>query len=118
MPNLENICKWNEALRSGEYEQARGRLRDTSLGIIGYCCLGVAAKIAGLEIDSYGEKIIKDGHCNDKVLNTDTYQPIWDWLGFSENDHPDYVHFNDGHEWSFTQIADFNERTFLQEETA
>jgi hypothetical protein len=35
-------AKWCEALRSGEYEQAKGRLRRGG----GYCCLGVACDIA------------------------------------------------------------------------
>jgi hypothetical protein len=32
--------RWIEALRSGEYEQTQGRLRDET----GYCCLGVLLK--------------------------------------------------------------------------
>lgn len=34
---------WIEALRSGNYQQTRGRLRDTT----GFCCLGVAEDIRG-----------------------------------------------------------------------
>ncbi len=34
-------AKWIAALRSGEYKQAKGCLRDRDSG--GYCCLGVAA---------------------------------------------------------------------------
>lgn len=33
---------WTEALRSGEYEQARGYLRTDN----GYCCLGVLCEVA------------------------------------------------------------------------
>lgn len=35
--------RWVEALRSGQYEQARGCLKSND----GYCCLGVAAEVAG-----------------------------------------------------------------------
>lgn len=39
--------KWLEALESGEYKQADGRLWDKPSD--SYCCLGVAAKLAGIE---------------------------------------------------------------------
>jgi len=41
---IEHVRQWVAALRSGEFEQGTGRLstRDGK-----YCCLGVAAKIAG-----------------------------------------------------------------------
>ena len=35
--------KWINALRGGEYRQARGELRDH----VGYCCLGVLCDISG-----------------------------------------------------------------------
>jgi hypothetical protein len=37
--------KWVEALRSGEYKQAKGRLMKHG----GYCCLGVLCKVAADE---------------------------------------------------------------------
>lgn len=40
--------KWQKALRSGEYKQTVGKLGD---GRQGYCCLGVACSIAGIEDD-------------------------------------------------------------------
>ena len=36
-------AEWLKALRSGEYQQARGKLYDGT----GYCCLGVLCKVAG-----------------------------------------------------------------------
>lgn len=39
--------KWLEALESGEYKQANGKLWDKHND--SYCCLGVAAKSAGIE---------------------------------------------------------------------
>lgn len=38
----ENVKLWLEALRSGEYDQTRGRLH---LENDGYCCLGVACEV-------------------------------------------------------------------------
>lgn len=43
--NRENMKKWIDALRSGEYSQARGQLKDGD----SYCCLGVLAVVAGKE---------------------------------------------------------------------
>ena len=40
-------AKWVEALRSGEYSQARDVLHDQQDG--GYCCLGVLCKVMGAE---------------------------------------------------------------------
>lgn len=37
--------KWIQALRSGEYRQAPGHLKDSD----GYCCLGVLCEISGLD---------------------------------------------------------------------
>lgn len=39
--------KWVEALRSGEYNQCRGSLKDGT----GYCCLGVACEVFGMVPD-------------------------------------------------------------------
>ena len=41
MPNRENIRKWVDALRSGEFKQARKALRTSD----GFCCLGVACEV-------------------------------------------------------------------------
>lgn len=39
--DAELKAKWVEALRSGEYEQCRGRLTDGK----GFCCFGVLVKL-------------------------------------------------------------------------
>ena len=41
VPNKERIQLWIDALRSGEYTQIQGALRQPD----GYCCLGVACDI-------------------------------------------------------------------------
>ena len=45
-PNRDNIQKWVDALRSGDYKQGNGCLRDHNDN---YCCLGVACEVLGLE---------------------------------------------------------------------
>jgi hypothetical protein len=44
MYNTDRIAQLTTALRSGQYDQTRSYLRDTT----GYCCLGVACEITGL----------------------------------------------------------------------
>lgn len=51
------VQQWTDALRSGEYEQVTGTLCEADEdGTVGYCCLGVLAKIAGypLDVQKYG----------------------------------------------------------------
>jgi hypothetical protein len=89
MANQERIRKWVEALRSGEYMQAMGRLKrvvditdhDTA---VGYCCLGVVCDLS-----------VKDGvgHWagtaeSPTVFRTESMaeeyhlpMPVADWLG-------------------------------------
>lgn len=42
MVNKVNVQKWVDALRSDEYDQCTGQLRNDS----GFCCLGVATDVA------------------------------------------------------------------------
>ncbi len=43
------LTKWIAALRSGKYEQGKGKLKRTCNGETSYCCLGVLCEIAGLD---------------------------------------------------------------------
>ena len=52
---------WIKALKSGKFEQADGALYDRDAH--GYCCLGVACKIAGVKkSDLAGGDFINDEH--------------------------------------------------------
>lgn len=43
-------AKWVEALRSGEYKQGFGRLRQQGEGAaVAYCCIGVLCEVAGFK---------------------------------------------------------------------
>lgn len=56
----EFAAKWITALRSGEYKQTTGKLvvnldyEDDPQPIYGYCCLGVAAAICGVTVETMG----------------------------------------------------------------
>lgn len=52
--NPEIKAKWLEALRSGKYQQIRGRLR--SINGDAYCCLGLLCEITGGMPDEDWEK--------------------------------------------------------------
>lgn len=120
-PNKENIRKWVDALRSGEYQQIQGWLGKPGKG---FCCLGVACEVAikdGLDLskDTY---VYED--VNDEVFQygpAETYLPNAvgvDWLGLDDielgpdGDSP--VHYNDALGYSFSQIADLIEEKYLR----
>jgi hypothetical protein len=71
----ENARKWVEALRSGEYTQTQGVLRDES----GYCCLGVACVVyeTATETKIEGPEWDPDHWSADEELPDD----VRDWLG-------------------------------------
>lgn len=48
---------WLKALESGEYEQSKNCLFNGN----GYCCLGVACVVAGLQFEKVGSAYIADG---------------------------------------------------------
>lgn len=111
----KNIKKlWVEALRSGDYEQAKFDLRkkDKLNGqIVGYCCLGVLT-------DIYCNK---KGSDFDRVAKKRSYLPVSvsKWAGFGGNDNPSVAGnslaaLNDGahgsgKQKSFVEIADLIE---------
>jgi hypothetical protein len=128
--NKERVQLLVDALRSGEYEQAQGKLR-AEFGGVRYCCLGVATMVAldhGLEV----EEIHDPGNGLKGQPWNQPYQvmcpTVADWYGF-ENGNPTLVgvapsgqfvsdqasHWNDDHGADFTQIADLFEDTYIRE---
>ena len=69
----EHRQEWIEALRSGDYKQTTGRLRDENE----YCCLGVACDISGIgRWKSYRGRIW-EYTANEEYLWTETsYLPV------------------------------------------
>lgn len=51
--------KWLEALKSGEYKQGQGALKEISLetGETKHCCLGVLAEVCNWKIDTSTDSI-------------------------------------------------------------
>ena len=117
--------KWLAALRSGEYKQCTRALVGTANdgSGVGYCCLGVLAKVAGLNVIS-GEFTNDEGEISevDGVgdspfdADRDQYNPIWELA--NEQGYPkppckgmvlsEAIDMNDNDN-SFIQIADFLE---------
>lgn len=114
-PNKERLRLWTDALRSGKYQQATGKLK----GDEGYCCLGVACMVAvenGLSLD------LEDEFSSAKNLNLPVAVGEWFGLfdipddpviGIDEYDGVVYAtQANDDLLWSFDQIADAIDKEF------
>lgn len=109
--------KWVEALRSGEYKQGRSSLKQKSGDeSYKYCCLGVAAEIAGCKFkmgyDGGGAfiqgKITQSGLINPKPVTG--YTKIPKLLHGSEGVASKLANFNDQSKWSFKKIATWVEK--------
>lgn len=94
---------WVEALRSGEYRQAKGALRYDG---VGHCCLGVLCEIAAKEgVSKWSRSNVFDG-CSGSIGST-----VQDWAGLDGRDPTlsdgnSLVDLNDKMGVSFNQIAD------------
>ena len=79
-----NAQKWVDALRSGEYSQARGRLKDRCGN---YCCLGVACEL-------YRQEVGGAWNCEHDFRPSKRGMPVQgslpsrvrNWLNLNEND--------------------------------
>lgn len=125
--NKENVRKLVEALRSGEYEQAKSRLAWLSKDgkNFKYCCLGVACEVAkknGLDL----EVLLVDGDTSKSYDNATLHLPrrVIEWYGFTgqnpqlrrEDGYYDTAtHMNDQQGLDFNTIADAFEGTFLND---
>jgi hypothetical protein len=128
--NKENIQKLVNALRSGEYPQAKGALKNED----GFCCLGVACDIYAKEHRLEWEKGNAKGF--DSLLLETALPPsqVWLWLGGdNEFDYknpsleiPPHLQkkaqtcskahattLNDNCDFTFEEIADCFEYTYL-----
>lgn len=91
----ELLRRWVEALRSGEYTQTTGRLRDMD----GHCCLGVLCDVSGRgrwEGESY---------VTDIAAYLIPYD-VADAAGIDADRQDDLARFNDSGGLTFAQIAD------------
>lgn len=104
---LQHRAEWVAALRSGKYKQTIGNLRDTR----GFCCLGVACDIAGLEAVPSADGSWFSYEDEGSILPDSAKE----WLGVLEGDPRSanddvYSVLNDEEELAFEQIADHFER--------
>jgi len=88
MKRTEHTQQWLDALRSGEYEQGKNYLFNKGT----YCCLGVAGRIAGVDIGEY------DGRWK-------AYDEILDKMGMSRKESGNITTMNDEDGLSFHEIA-------------
>jgi len=135
-PNVEAIREWVAALRSGKFMQGTGRLVRKVDGAPRYCCLGVACEVFSERLgiraifDPTGHYISDDNPNVGKETLMYGVLPtvVADHLGLARSPivratvpigtESALVTLNDGFSWTFTQIADAIEATYLKEETA
>ena len=116
--------KWLAALRSGEYKQCTRALvgtADDGSGV-GYCCLGVLAKVAGLNVIS--DEFTNVGGVGDSPFDAlrDEYNPIWELADEHGSEKPPFkgrvlseaIDMNDT-DHSFIEIAKFLETALKAE---
>jgi hypothetical protein len=125
--NTENIRKWVDALRSGEYKQTKECLRYNYEEGPRYCCLGVACDISGVGRWEHAEEVGKLAEYICKDDRNAGYMPteVKEWLGLELGNPPlldaygasaAAATFNDSMEDDFLRIADAIERTYLDGE--
>lgn len=130
MTNIENIRKWVTALRSGEYEQTKGVLKNDN----GFCCLGVATDVYMKECGGTWSKSAqffgnepnpRSGYLFDDYEGERLPREVRDWLGIQDADpelltgrsgeyepHLPATSLNDEEEWTFEQIAQAIKETY------
>lgn len=122
MANKENIRKWVDALRSGEFKQGSSSNYQPSVNT--HCCLGVACAVAVANGASPTEfsGTTRESHW---AQRGGLIKPIREWLGIVEYDPPiaqdgayavskiSASYANDVLGWSFSQIADAIEKRYL-----
>lgn len=127
MANKDNMRLWVAGLRSGQYEQITGFLMTSD----GYCCLGVACRIAidnGLNLL---ERVANENQPDEPTM-FGNYEisglpgEVQEWLGVDDPDptiavaaggnNIDATDANDDLRWDFNQIADAIEAYYELEE--
>lgn len=132
MANTERVRLLVEALRSGQYTQARHALAKNG----GFCCLGVACEVAkanGLPVST--DVIVDEGDQLTLYDGAELILPpsVIKWFGFGAleafrpGDNPTILDANgmafaaasvNDSGWTFGEIADGFERTYLEEAAA
>lgn len=122
--NRENIQKWIDALRSGEYKQGKGRLKYSNQdGDVKHCCLGVACEVAlvdgvGLELTNNPMNIYTDRKYFFDGYGESIPPKVQKWLGVDDDDPritEEYsaAGLNDSGNYTFSEIADLLEEKYI-----
>jgi len=109
--------KWVRALRSGEYKQTTGKLRDE----FGFCCLGVLCDLHA----THGRTGSWDQECyhsSTKGASECHYdlptKAVVRWAGLKSREpqapllEDSLAQLNDDHNWSFQELADLIEENW------
>jgi hypothetical protein len=103
--NTKLKSTWVEALRSGQYPQTTGTLHD----VVGYCCIGVLCKVAGLEEseDRKFKMLIHDEGFEDTYIyeGSELNQTQLEQFGLTANQQASLVTMNDDDYDDFKAIA-------------
>ena len=102
---------WVEALRSGKYQQGRGKLKRSDDLKPTYCCLGVLCEVAYPNDANYHadltvptEETLKLAGLKYDGMDIKTFRKLW----MMNDGHDDNVH-NDGKFYNFKEIANWIE---------
>ena len=95
--------KWVKALRSGRYKQGTGRLRSDDNN---FCCLGVAANIAGVPCEHNEDWSAYDYKFDENTLLFATIPNGWNGITYEEGDSLAKMNDNGA---TFEEIADYIE---------
>lgn len=93
--------RWVKALESGEYQQARGELRDSATG--GYCCLGVACDVE--DTTAWWQPRIGSTYYEWMGHRTNLPDSLRSSLGMDYDDTSALMRLNDREGLSFDEIA-------------
>lgn len=106
------------ALRSGKYKRCDGQLRDGEDGDYSYCCLGVAAELAGLEFINLTAD--PDAKVTDRATQVRTVDGVVPQLKSVISGHEQEILYgkNDdrdstGYKYSWDDIADYIEEELI-----
>ena len=101
MKRTEHTQKWLDALRSGEYEQGRGQLRDENNN---FCCLGVMCDLVSpndwVDVEGFyyhGKEERQYNYPNEEIIRQ---------AGVSGDEAYELARLNDSVQLTFPQMAD------------
>lgn len=99
-------AKWIKTLRSGEYKQGTGKLKDETLNT--FCCLGVLCEVAGLKsgINTCGS-VYYDYEGDSESIKLPSN--FCEEMEISNDLQSELISMNDTDKNSFAEIADYIE---------